>query len=631
MKSPPPEPPSEREPIDNLTDASPVVWDKNGAPRSHQFDDVYFSKADGLAESRAVFLTGCGLPDAWRGRGRFVVGELGFGTGLNVLALLDLWRGAREPGARLHIFSVEAFPLTAAEARRALSAWPDLADLAEPLLAQWPRRARGFHRLDFADLNATLDLAVMDASEALTAWSGRADAWFLDGFAPSRNPDMWTEALLKTLAARSAPGARAATFTVAGAVRRGLEANGFSIEKKPGFGHKRERLEARLSGTARATEPDLTPPDGTPPDWAPRIAIVGAGIAGAALARAFAALGAATLVIEAQASGAGASGNGAALVMPRLDAGGGAVAQLFAQAFARASDLYAALPDAVIATGAVQLEAAPKDPSRFDRIAGSGLFEAEAVRRLAPGEASERLGEATTAGGLAFAEALVVEPAMVLSAWLARAQTLSARVAGLERDADGWRLLDQDGGEIARADEVCLTIGADTASLAPDANISPVRGQVSVGVWADAPPAAIWGGYVIPTRNGVLFGATHDRGQTSTAVTAEDHRRNLDQLAEARPALAAAIDPNALAGRAGLRAVTPDFLPIAGAAESAPGLYLLSGLGSRGFCAAPLLAEHLAALVLGAPSPLPRGLAALVDPARFSLRRNRRLGRLIVK
>jgi tRNA 5-methylaminomethyl-2-thiouridine biosynthesis bifunctional protein len=601
-------------------DATPLVWGEDGAPRSRLFDDVYFSNDDGLAESRAVFLEGCGLPQAWRGRDRFVVGELGFGTGLNILALLDLWRRAREPGARLNIFSIEAYPLTRDEARRALNAWPELADLTEALTAQWLRRARGFHRVSFESLGVTLDLAVMDAGEALAAWTGQADAWFLDGFAPARNPGMWTDEVLRALAARSAPGARAATFTVAGAVRRGLEANGFGVEKKPGFGRKKERLEARRP-EAPASEPHRPP----------RIAIIGAGIAGAALARAFHGLGMKPIVIDAQGPGAGASGNASALVMPRLDAGGEAVAGLYAQAFARAADLYGQCSQAVIAAGVVQLEAAPKDPSRFDRIAASDLFEAGTVRRLDAQAASARLGETTPAGGLAFEEAVVVDPAVVLGVWLAEADVRTARIDSLVRGEGDWVLLDPAGDEVGRAEVVCIATAADAARLAPDLPISAVRGQVSAIEDTDPVPAAIWGGYVIPTRSGLLFGATHDRDEVSTAVTAADHARNLDLLRQGRPELTAAIDANKLVGRAAVRAVTPDFLPLAGAVEGPSGLFILSGLGSRGFCAAPLLAEHVAALATGGPSPLPAPLAAIVDPARFTMRRNRKLGRLVVR
>src|SRR5579863_5226252 len=127
---------------------SPIVFDADGQPRSRLYDDVYFSKAGGLAEAQQVFLAGCGLPDGWRGRRRFTVAELGFGTGLNILALLALWRERREAGASLQVFSVEAHPLTADEAARALAAFPELAYEAELLLARWPGQAAGFHRID---------------------------------------------------------------------------------------------------------------------------------------------------------------------------------------------------------------------------------------------------------------------------------------------------------------------------------------------------------------------------------------------------------------------------------------------------------------------------------------------------
>eukprot|EP01036_Dinobryon_divergens_P004180 gene4180-5517_t len=210
---------------------SPLEWTGDGQPRSSQFGDIYFSAQDGLAEARAVFLQGCALPEAWMGRSRFVVGELGFGAGLNIVALLDLWRTTRPPDAQLHVFSIEAFPLSAEEAARALAHWPELSDISQLLTSRWPGRARGRHRVDLPELNALLDVAVMDVGEALRGWSGRADAWFLDGFSPAVNPQMWTDEVLQRVAARSAPGARAATFTVAGQVRRGLTQAGFTVEK----------------------------------------------------------------------------------------------------------------------------------------------------------------------------------------------------------------------------------------------------------------------------------------------------------------------------------------------------------------------------------------------------------------
>ncbi|MFZ5727885.1 MAG: tRNA (5-methylaminomethyl-2-thiouridine)(34)-methyltransferase MnmD, partial [Pseudomonadota bacterium] len=301
---------------------SPLVLDDQGQPRSRLYGDVYFSTLDGLAESRAVFLQGCGLPEAWAGRRRFTVGELGFGTGLNILALLDLWRRTAPAGAWLDIFSIEAHPLAAEEAAAVLAAWPEVADLAELLVRRWPGRARGFHRLDLPEVRATLDLAVMEAGEALAGWTGAADAWFLDGFAPSANPQMWRQEVLDLVAARSAAGARAATFTVAGDVRRGLQAAGFEVAKRPGFGRKRERLEAR-----RAGEPVSRPAPS-------RVAVIGAGVAGASVRRALGLQGVEAVVFDARGRGSGGSGNPAALVTPRLDAGLGPVAALFAQALA---------------------------------------------------------------------------------------------------------------------------------------------------------------------------------------------------------------------------------------------------------------------------------------------------------
>jgi tRNA 5-methylaminomethyl-2-thiouridine biosynthesis bifunctional protein len=414
---------------------------------------------------------------------------------------------------------------------------------------------------------------------------------------------MWRDEVLGLLAARSASGARAATFTVAGAVRRGLAAAGFAVEKRPGHGRKRERLEARLPG--EAADPPVR-----------RIAIVGAGIAGAAAARAVSALGAEPLLFEAARPGAGASGNPAALVTPRLDAGLGEAAQLFAQAFARAVTLYASIPDAIIARGVLQLAFEPRDQARFAKIADADLFEAGDLALLAAGATSARLGEAAPPA-LDQRRALVVEPAVVLAAWAGDARV--AAVARLDRDEKGWRLLDAEDVELARPDAVIVAGALGSARLIPDLPLQPVRGQASWAAGLAPAAAAAWGGYVLPTRDGVLFGATHDRGDQSTELRAADHARNLAALAKALPGLAGRLQDAPLEGRAAVRAVTPDRLPLAGAVGP-EGLYALTGFGSRGFSLAPLLAEHVAALAVAAPSPLTGSAADLLSPARFARR-----------
>lgn len=595
---------------DAPSSTDPVLqWSDDGLPRSGRFGDVYFSSDDGLAESRAVFLAGCGLPDAWAGRRRFTVGELGFGTGLNIAALLDLWSKTRPPGGRLHIFSVEAFPVSREDAARALGRWPELAPIVELMLARWPRRARGFHRLDLPELGATLDLAVMEVETALSQWRGTADAWFLDGFAPATNPGMWSQKVLDLVAARGAPGARAATFTVAGAVRRGLETAGFTPEKRPGHGRKRERLEARL------------PAEPVEERAPPTVAILGAGIAGAALARAFRAEGIAPVVIDARGLGGGASGNPAGLVSPRLDAGMGPAARLYAQAFARAVDLYAAQPQAVIARGALQLETGPRDEGRFDVIAAGDLFEPGTVTRLTAADAAARLGEPAPAA-LEMSEAIVLEPAALLIAWTG--PVTLATVAAIEPRDGRQALLDQSGALICLADIVCIAAGHAAAAFAPDLTVQPVRGQASWAV-GSAPAVAVSGsGYAIPTRDGVLFGATFDRDNADETPLDADDARNLALLAQTLPGLAAKVAGRPLSSRARVRAATRDRLPLAGALPGREGLFILAGLGSRGLCTAPLLAEHLVALALDAPSPLPAEAAALVDPARFAERARRR-------
>ncbi|PIB90661.1 tRNA (5-methylaminomethyl-2-thiouridine)(34)-methyltransferase MnmD [Caulobacter sp. FWC2] len=572
------------------TDGSPLVWREDGLPQSSLYGDVYFSSVDGLAETKAVFLTGCGLPERFGAQPDFTVGELGFGSGLNIAALLDLWRREKPEGGKLHIFSIEAHPLARDEAARILAHWPELGDAAQVLLNHWPGRARGFHRVDLPGFDAVLDLAVMDVIPALEAWDGAADAWFLDGFSPALNPAMWREEVLAAVARRSAPGARAATFTVAGAVRRGLQAAGFEIAKLPGFGRKRERLEAwlRLSSDLGADEPAPRPRT---------LAVIGGGIAGASLARAARAEGLTVTIID-DPEGVAASGNPAALVTPALDAGGGPRAALYAQAFARAAALYEAEPGALIAREVLQLPASERDPARFATVAGQDLFEPETM--------------VVRDDALAMTRALVIEPAVVTKAWTG--DIVRRRVARLERDGEGWRLLDEAGDLIMIADRVALAGGAASGQLVPDIRLKPVRGQAS---WTtgETTVATAFGGYAVPTRDGVLFGATHDRDQIAVDVRPEDHARNIETLAKGLPDLASRLTGKTFDGRAALRATTPDRLPLAGLRDD--GLIVLTGLGSRGFCLAPLLAEHLVARVLGHPSPLPRQLSHLVEARRF--------------
>ncbi|RZL44372.1 MAG: FAD-dependent oxidoreductase, partial [Variovorax sp.] len=363
-------------------------------------------------------------------------------------------------------------------------------------------------------------------------------------------------------------------------------------------------LEARLPGVA----PDAAPAS---------VAILGAGIAGASLARAFADLGLRSTVIEADRPGAGASGFAAALVTPRLDAGDRSIAALYASALERAATLYAAAPDAVLSKGVLQLEQAPRDAGRHAKVAAQDVWPEGAMTVLDADACTARLAEPVETGGLLMRDAMAVRPAAVLKAWLAEADRIQATVVRLERGDGRWRLFDAAGVLVMEAEGVVLAAGWGAAALMGEPVLSPVAGQADVVEGVEGGPVA-WGGYAVPTGQGLLYGATHDRGVTDPVSSEAASARNLATVAPRLPELATRI---AAAGgptvsRTAVRATTPDRLPLAGALGD--GLYVLGGMGSRGFCASPLLAEHVAAMVMGTPSPLGRDLAARVSPARFT-------------
>ena len=217
------------------SDHPELDWRDDTIPVSRQFDDPYFSLGGGLAETRHVFLAGNRLPD--RFHDGFQIAELGFGTGLNLLATLLAHQG----DGHLRFTSFEAFPLPAEDIARALQAFPETAPVAEPFLTQW---AKGTRTLHFPNLTA--EIIIGDARETLPKWQGRADAWFLDGFSPAKNPELWSPDLMQEVARHTAPGGTFATYTAAGHVRQSLAQAGFTVTRQPGFGRKRHMTTGQL-------------------------------------------------------------------------------------------------------------------------------------------------------------------------------------------------------------------------------------------------------------------------------------------------------------------------------------------------------------------------------------------------
>jgi len=610
-----------------------IDWSDETAPRATAFGDVYFSRGGGLDEADAVFLAGTGLPERWQNKDRFALCELGFGTGLNVLAAWRAWKKSKLPHAQLHISTIEAFPLAKADAAKALSQFPEIAGLSSELLARWPVRATAPQRLWFEADGFSLSVHIGAAEAVLPGMEGQFDAWFLDGFAPARNPAMWSAETLRHVARLSAPGARLATFTVAGDVRRGLEAVGFEVEKKPGFGSKRERLEARLI-EPRAGEgagaPVIYPYGACNPK---RVAVLGAGIAGASAAQALTRRGVETIVLEAgMALGAGASGNPAGLVMPRLDRGG-VLSQFYLAAYLNAVASYEAL--GVFDTCGVEQRAEARDSEVLADLLADPPLPAEWF--------------AASAGGALHARAGLVRPVRAVEAML-RGATLMCEspVETLERAGDGWVLRAPGGRALLKADAVVLACGAGLTRFQPAAflPIALSRGQIEWGAGAAPVHAITQGPYVAPFERGVLFGATFDQvsAEDDGGVEAmrEARARNLAALANMAPEIAASVNAEELNSRVAFRATTPDRAPIAGMlpdaeawlAQYAPlahggrvdtdapppahdGIYVIGGLGARGLTLAPLLGDLIAAEMCGEPPLFQRSVRDALHPARF--------------
>ncbi|ABI78035.1 FAD dependent oxidoreductase domain protein [Hyphomonas neptunium ATCC 15444] len=597
-----------------------IAWREDGTPFATAFGDVYFSAQDGLAETRAVFFKGCGLPEAWAGRAQFTVAETGFGTGLNFLALWQLWREHRpHPAARLSFVSFEGYPLRAEDAARAFAAWPELSPLADQLLARWPGPVRGVRHLAFEADGIELILHLGDIAQTLPASGFRADAWFLDGFSPAKNAGMWAGDIFPLIAARSAPGARAATFTVAGDVRRGLAEAGFEVRKAEGHGRKRQRLEAVYPD---ADEPVIPLPR--------RVAILGAGIAGATIASGLKLAGMEAVVFDpAPEPARGASGNALALMMPRLDAGDTAEARLLIDAYLAARDFYLGRPGAEL-TDVRQMPRNETEEKRFGKLLADPPFPLEDL-------------EALSGGGILHKRALILRPRQMVLSLLDGVEVR----AGAMPDVDlGARSVN---GEVF--DAIVLASGMGMGQLLPALELAGRQGQVEhLSGAVQAPPSALASGtYAIALGNERLWGATFEpAGEGVSAAVSEAARaENLEGVEALSPWWVREAQGGAAVSRASVRATTPDRLPLIGAAPDAgaiaalwdgkaerasspvlPGVYVAGGFGSRGFTWAPWAAAIIAAKLCNGPPPADLNSLRAVDPARQILRRLRKTGRL---
>ncbi|GAA5525972.1 tRNA 5-methylaminomethyl-2-thiouridine biosynthesis bifunctional protein MnmC [Microbulbifer aestuariivivens] len=663
-----------------------IHWREDGQPLSRAFDDVYFSRESGLEETRHVFLQHNQLAERWAGLAageRFTIGETGFGTGLNFLAAWQLWREAAPDGAQLHFISVEKYPLRAADLCRALALWPALQSLSAQLLEAYPPLlAAGVHRLQFPQV--TLTLVIGEASEGFAALrlgddsrDRQVNAWFLDGFAPSKNPAMWTDALFRNIAALSAEGATFATFTCAGLVRRGLREAGFTLEKVPGFGRKREMLRGRLAALTAppvSTTPWHLPehlsghhtpspnPNTEPkPEPEPRnrvIAVIGAGIAGATTARALAERGYSVMVFERGAApGNGGSGNRQGILYAKLSHRPGPNGDFNLHALLFALRYYPRLcPQLFHACGLLQLAQGHKEETLQAQLREwLAPLDADALAQpVDPAGASALAGIPLPFAGLYFPRSGWLEPANVCAALLHHDNIqlhCHTSIEQLRQNDAGWQLQGSASAHY-RADAVviCCAESSPGFSQSSELPLIPIRGQVSIAEATESSSqlrmAVCGDGYVAPPWRGrQSFGATFKLRQTGTDLREVEQRENLEMLAQLMPQAADEFGSQTLSGRAALRAATPDYLPMSGPlpdwaslrgtysflrrnrkaliperCQYPAGLFALCGLGSRGFTYAPLAAEVLASWISGEYMPVTETLARALHPARFAIR-----------
>lgn len=626
-----------------------VVWD-DGTPVSSRFGDVYYSRGEGLAEKRHVFLAGCGLPDAWQGQSTFTICELGFGTGLTFLATCRLWTETAAPHARLNYLAVEGHPLHPDDLRRCLAPWDALGAEAAALLRVYPAPSPGFHRLHIG-AGITLTLLCGDAAEVLSQTEATVDAWYLDGFSPSKNPGMWSESVLRAVARLSRPGARLATYTAAGQVRRSLQDAGFAVELAEGFGRKRDMIRARYTGAAhKAPAPWFA--RATPVSKG-RAAIVGGGIAGATAAAALMRRGWTCTVIERRtALASGASGTPAGVAMPRLTAGPALDGRIHAAAWRYAVQAWTERPF-YTRCGVLQLATDAAEEERQRVIAESGVLAAHSLELLAPGAASAAAGCTVPVPALRFSDGGRIDTAAYCAAESTGAEILLGhRVTALRRVGEGWRL-SADDRTVCDADVVVLANAGAAAAFPQGAWLPLAARQGQITAAAASPDSArlrcvlAYGGTITPAQDGLHHvGATFTppmAGVAEDKTSSGDDIRNLAQLAQVLPGLAQGL--TSAASWAGVRWTLPDHLPVLGPLADAAaftrdyaplrhgqhwvdyppaayesGLYVMAGFGSHGLTLTPLCAELLACHITGEPWPLEQDLVAALHPSRFLLR-----------
>ena len=636
-------------------EAATLAFDAAGTPYSAAYGDIYHSADSGPGQARHVFLGGNDLPARWAGRSVFTIVETGFGIGINFLATWQAWRDDPARPARLHYVAIEKHPFCAADLAQLHERYAAFNAIAAPLHAAWPLLLGGTHRLHFENEAITLTLVFDDIAHALPRLRAAADAFYLDGFSPQKNPAMWNSRILQALARLARPGATLATYTTARLVKDGLTQAGFVHTRRAGFGSKRDMLSARY-------QPHWQPRHSTPaiPTWPQRRAIIiGAGMAGTAVAQRLARRGWAIDLIDAAATPAAAtSGMHAGAFHPLLTRDDSITARLSRAGFLYAVQHWQALAASGHALqwqrcGLLQLATDTTEEARMRDIIDTAALPPAYAQYLERDAARALAGVAVKHGGWWFAGSGWMRTPALAAAEITSAtrhapalQThFNTRVETLKRIDGRWQALDANGHLIASAAVVVLANAHDATRLV-DVGHAPrhIRGQVAHLPAASAPPTRValtGAGYLLPVIDGVaVAGASYD-DDDDPQPHAEGYAGIVTQL---RAMFVGAVDTTWAGGRVGFRCVTVDRLPMIGALPDLaaartqaaalsgaqltdlprlPGLYGAYAYGSRGLIWAALAGEIIACLAEGEPLPLEADLVNAIDPARFVLKQAR--------
>lgn len=573
-----------------------------GAPRSEQFDDIYFSAEDGLAETQHVFLKGNNLPAAWADQDNFVIAETGFGTGLNFLSVWKLFEENSKPHQTLDFVSVEKYPLTPEFIKEALEPWADYFEGRLDVLVQnYPLRVAGFHRIKI-NYQITLTLIFDDVVDAFSELDASVDCWFLDGFTPSKNPDMWSEELYEQMGRLSHGKTRFSSFTAAGDVRRGLKTVGFDVQKTNGFGHKRDMIVGCYESAHTKQERNDVK----------NIAIIGGGLAGTACAYTLKQYGYDVVIYEASDHlASGASGNSTGFYNPRFTAQRDAISDFFAPGYAQFTALAKDLGDIVEhdGRGALHLINTPEKDKRFKALIDEWGWHEDHARILTTDEASDVAGIELDYPALYLPDSGGVSPKKLCEYY---AQDIEVRFNQKITDLDQIK---------ADAIIICNAAAAQRFECLDWLPLETVRGQVSV---LESVPETQnlkcnihYGGYLSANYKGThMCGATFQKWHNHTDVVEEDHARNIDTLKAALPLLDN-LNLKVKSGWAGLRTASKDRFPVVGEAPEKEHIYVSSAFGSHGLVGSLMGAHYIADCLRSGPKCLPQRTMNALKPKRF--------------